>query len=177
MFKSPNELWYIWNIDPGQRVHQASFGVSDFIQSQDKTKLLVDFGRNIRILSAKAAPAKHILSNEQSNKKTGLINFERAKLEIIPTDEWRQMYAEAWRLQRDHFWVKNMSGINWKKVFTRYDSLINRVGTKSEFSDLVWEMQGELGTSHCDEFGGAYKPRRNYQVGLLGADFSIFSRI
>ena len=152
------------------------FGVSDFIQSQDKTKLLVDFGRNIRILDAKAAPAKDILSNEQSNKKTGLINFERAKLEIIPTDEWRQMYAEAWRLQRDHFWVKNMSGINWKKVFTRYDSLINRVGTKSEFSDLVWEMQGELGTSHAYEFGGDYRPTRPYRLGHLGADFKLHAK-
>ena len=42
------------------------------------------------------------------------------------------------------FWVKNMSGINWKKIFARYDKLIDRVGTKSEFSDLAWEMQGEL---------------------------------
>ena len=149
------------------------FGVSDFCQSQDKSKLLVDFGNKVRILDSKGPPAKDILGGDQANRKSGLINFERAKLEIIPADEWRQMYAEAWRLQRDHFWVKNMSGINWKKVFTRYDNLIARVGTKSEFSDLVWEMQGELGTSHAYEFGGDYKPTRPYRLGHLGADFKL----
>ena len=149
------------------------FGVSNFSQSQDKTKLLVDFGNKVRIIDAKAPPVKDILSNDQSNKKTGLINFERAKLEIVPTHEWRQMYAEAWRLQRDHFWVKNMSGIDWKKIFNRYNKLIDRVGTKSEFSDLVWEMQGELGTSHAYEFGGDYKPTRPYRLGRLGADFKL----
>ena len=87
------------------------------------------------------------------------------------------MYAEAWRLQRDHFWVKNMSGINWRKVFDRYDKLIDRVGTKSEFSDLTWEMQGELGTSHCYEMGGDYKQRRIYNDGLLGAKLSYKSNV
>ena len=152
------------------------FGISDFTQSQDKSKLLVDFGNKIRILDTKAAPVKELLSNDQANKKSGLINFERAKLEIVPTNEWRQMYAEAWRLQRDHFWVKNMSGINWKKVFDRYDKLIDRVGTKSEFSDLAWEMQGELGTSHAYEFGGDYRPTRPYRLGCLGADFKLHSK-
>ena len=151
-------------------------GISDFYQSKDKTKLLVDFGNKVRILDTKVAPGKDVLSNDQANKKSGLINFERAKLEIVPTHEWRQMYAEAWRLQRDHFWVENMSGINWKKIFSRYDVLIDRVGTKSEFSDLVWEMQGELGTSHAYEFGGDYRPTRQYRLGCLGADFKLHTK-
>ena len=87
------------------------------------------------------------------------------------------MYSEAWRLQRDFFWVANMSGINWKLIHERYYHLVDRVGSRSEFSDLVWEMQGELGTSHCYEFGGDYKPRRNYQVGLLGADLEYDDNI
>ena len=66
-----------------------------------------------------------------------------------------------------------MSGINWKKIHDRYYKLINRVSSRSEFSDLVWEMQGELGTSHCYEFGGDYKPKRNYNIGLLGADLEF----
>ena len=63
--------------------------------------------------------------------------------------------------------------INWKKIFDRYRILIDRVGTKSEFSDLIWEMQGELGTSHAYEFGGDYRPTRNYLIGFLGADFDL----
>ena len=149
------------------------YGVSDFAQSNDKKKLLVNFGDKVRILDSSTVPNKDNLSSDSNDEKSGLVNFERAKLEIVPNQEWRQMYAEAWRLQKDYFWVENMSGIDWNKVFKRYYKLIDRVGTKSEFSDLVWEMQGELGTSHAYEFGGDYKPTRPYRLGHLGANFKI----
>ncbi len=63
-----------------------------------------------------------------------------------------------------------MSGIDWQAVYRRYLPLLQRVATRSEFSDLLWEMQGELGTSHCYEMGGDYRPEPAYQQGFLGAD-------
>lgn len=80
------------------------------------------------------------------------------------------MYSEAWRLQRDHFWYEDMSGVDWREVHDRYLPLVDRVGSRSEFSDLLWEMQGELGTSHAYELGGDYRPVPTYPQGLLGAD-------
>ena len=88
-----NSLKYFDLVD--LKENDFSYGISDFIQSQDKTKLLVDFGSSVRILDAKTPPGKDVLSNDQSNNKSGVINFERAKVEIIPTFEWRQMYAES----------------------------------------------------------------------------------
>ena len=43
------------------------------------------------------------------------IDLNRISVPIEPIKEWQQMYAEAWRLQRDHFWVENMSGVDWEK--------------------------------------------------------------
>ena len=86
------------------------------------------------------------------------------------------MYAEAWRLQKDHFWVENMSGVDWEKVYNRYFPLIERVGSRSEFSDLMWEMQGELGTSHAYEMGGDYRPCPSYNIGFLGANIKFDSK-
>ena len=60
---------------------------------------------------------------------------------------------------------------NWNIIYKRYERLVVRAGSRSEFSDLVWEMQGELGTSHCYEFGGDYQPGRYYNVGKLGCSF------
>ena len=107
---------------------------------------------------------------ELHSKETGKINLSRINLSINVKSEWQQMYSEAWRLQRDYFWTEDMSGINWNKIFKRYYSLIDRISTRSEFSDLIWEMQGELGTSHCYEFGGDYKPIRKYNTGLLSTN-------
>src|SRR5438046_2459630 len=80
---------------------------------------------------------------------------------VRPDAEWRQMFREAWRLQREHFWVEDMSGIDWPEVYERYLPLVNRVSTRAEFSDLLWEVHGELGTSHAYELGGAYRTGPN----------------
>jgi len=79
------------------------------------------------------------------------------------------MYREGWRLQRDHFWTADMSKIDWQEVYERYLPLVDRIATRSEFSDLMWEMQGELGTSHAYEFGGDHRQPPRYELGLLGA--------
>jgi tricorn protease len=106
----------------------------------------------------------------EPGRKTGWIDLDRANVEIVPRDEWAQMYREAWRLQAEHFWVEDMSDIDWDRVYDRYAALLPRVRTRGELSDLIWEMQGELGTSHAYEWGGDYREPPQYQRGFLGAD-------
>jgi tricorn protease len=65
-----------------------------------------------------------------------------------------------------------MAEVDWRAVYERYLPLIGRVSTRAEFSDLVWEMQGELGSSHAYEFGGDYRPSPHYGQGVLAADFT-----
>lgn len=105
-------------------------------------------------------------------RKSGWIDLDRVSVEIVPRDEWAQMYREAWRLQAEHFWVEDMSDIDWDRVFDRYAALLPRVRTRGELSDLIWEMQGELGTSHAYEWGGDYREPPQYQRGFLGADLT-----
>ena len=50
--------------------------------------------------------------------------------------------------------------------------LVGKVATRLEFSDLMWEMQGELGTSHAYELGGDYRPAPAYLIAHLGADLA-----
>ena len=57
-------------------------------------------------------------------------------------------------------------------MLNRYLPLVDRVASRQEFADLVWELQGELGTSHSYELGGDYRPGPHYHLGLLGADLA-----
>jgi tricorn protease len=108
----------------------------------------------------------------EPGRKSGWIDVDRANVEIVPRDEWAQMYREAWRLQTEQFWVEDMSDIDWDRVYDRYRSVLPRVRTRGELSDLIWEMQGELGTSHAYEYGGDYRVPPQYQRGFLGADLT-----
>ncbi|MFG1705976.1 S41 family peptidase [Nonomuraea sp. M3C6] len=100
------------------------------------------------------------------------IDLDRITVQLDPVAEWRQGFREAGRLMRDHFWREDMNGVDWQAVLDRYEPLVERIGAHSELIDVLWETQGELGTSHAYAYGngGGYDPRR--RQGLLGADLS-----
>lgn len=144
--------------------------ITNFKISQNGEILIYRSKNRLRI----AKPIEKInekLKSTPPGPKSGWLDLSRIKVMVEPKAEWQQMYHDVWRLQRDHFWTKDMSGVDWKKIYKRYFPLIERIGTRSEFSDLIWEMQGELGTSHAYEWGGDYRQEPQYKQGFLGADF------
>ena len=138
------------------------------IDGHQKTLALWD-SDDLWVLSASGEGLEDEL--EAPGRESGLIDLERISLAVDPRPEWCQMLREAWRLMRDHFWREDMGGVDWEQVWQRYKGLLPRVSTRSEFSDLVWTMQGELGTSHAYEEGGDYRRPPQYQPGFLGAEF------
>lgn len=151
-------------------------GISNFTISSNEAALVYRKGEQLRVVDAARDTSQKLPTDLKTIRKNGWINLARLKVAIDPVAEWRQMYAEAWRLQRDYYWVENMSEIDWKRIYNRYLPLVDRVGARAEFSDLMWEMQGELGTSHAYELGGDYRPHPNYQIGFLGAEFEFDNR-
>jgi tricorn protease len=109
--------------------------------------------------------------------KTGWLDLSRVKVAVQPRSEWRQLFRETWRLQREGFWDTGMNGVDWDDMHDRYAALLDRVATRAELSDLLWELQAELGTSHAYERGGEYRPVTNHGQGFLGVDWEPGWRI
>jgi tricorn protease len=145
-------------------------GVSDFALGADHKTLLYIAGERLRVVKATERPPD---DQDEPGRASGWVDLGRVKVSVRPDAEWRQMFREAWRLQRENFWVEDMSGIDWDEVYDRYLPLVDRVSTRAEFSDLLWELQGELGTSHAYEQGGAYRPSPQYRQGFLGVDWAV----
>jgi tricorn protease len=151
-----------------QKLEAIAYDVQSMQVANGGKTLSYRHGRRLRVLKAGEKPSDN--SDSATTRKSGWLDLDRAKFSIDPRPEWRQMFREAWRLQREFFWTENMSGVDWQKVFDRYYPLVERVATRAEFSDLIWEMQGELGTSHAYEAGGDYRYTPQYAIGRLGAD-------
>ncbi|MCS6902752.1 MAG: PDZ domain-containing protein [Candidatus Bipolaricaulota bacterium] len=151
-------------------------GITNFKLSDDRKTLVYRAGNRLRVLKAGEKPDEK-LAAEPPSKKSGWIDLTRVRVSVDPPAEWRQMFREAWRLQRDHFWIEDMADVDWHAVYERYFPLIDRISTRAEFSDLMWEMQGELGTSHAYEFGGDYRPEPRYDMGFLGADLAYDKKL
>lgn len=148
---------------------QIATGLVDFQIGPDHRTLLYRTDRRLRVIPA----GQKATDSDEPGRESGWIDLDRVKVSVHPDAEWRQMFREAWRLQREHFWVEDMSGVDWDEVYDRYLPLVDRVSTRSEFSDLLWELQGELGTSHAYEVGGAYRIRPQYRQGFLGVEWDL----
>ncbi|MFI6600963.1 PDZ domain-containing protein [Nonomuraea sp. NPDC050536] len=141
--------------------------VDDFQLGRDHKSLLYRSGDRLRVVKAGEIPD----DDDEPGRDSGWIDLSRVKVSVRPEAEWRQMFREAWRLQREHFWSQDMAGVDWQAVYHRYLPLVERVSTRGEFSDLLWELHGELGTSHAYESGGEYRPGPDYRQGKLGVDW------
>ncbi|HEY3130612.1 MAG TPA: S41 family peptidase [Acidobacteriota bacterium] len=120
--------------------------IKSYELSRDGKKILVYKGDDLYVFEAASeAPAKI------DNKK---VNLRDWTFSLDPKEEWRQMFAEAWRLERDYFYDRNMHGVQWPEMLKKYSPLIDRVTTRAELSDLIAQMVGELSALHIFVVGG-----------------------
>ena len=117
---------------------------------------------------------KKILPSEDSQQ----LDMAKLRVRIDVRQEWRQIFDEAWRLQRDFYWAPNHTGVDWAAMKTRYAALLPRIGTRQELNGLIGEMIGELGTSHTYVWGGDVHDHADaVSVGLLGADIKFDGQV
>jgi tricorn protease len=110
-----------------------------------------------------AAPALADLAKKE-------VDLSAWSLSVRPREEWRQMFAEAWRLERDYFYDRGMHGVDWPAVRKKYEPLVERVSNRSELSDLIAQMVSELSALHIFVRGGdTRKGQDDVAPSMLGA--------
>jgi tricorn protease len=139
-----------------------------FDVSGDGTRLVVKDHEDLRVLPS--------ADKEDAAGETVTVDLARARFQADPAALWRHAYAEAGREMRRNFWTPDMSGVDWDGVLDSYRPLLTRIRGADDFTDLMWEVVAELGTSHSyitkagvDFFNPDPGPAA---LGLLGADLS-----
>ncbi len=114
------------------------------------------------------------LINAAENQKLGT-TLPTAQLEatIEPRDEWTQLFADAWRIERDFFYDPGMHGVDWPKMRVRYGGLIRECQTRSDVNYVLGELLGEINSSHTYRSGGDIEKASVRTVGYLGCDFAL----
>lgn len=94
----------------------------------------------------------------------------RARLD--PAQEWRQIFEEAWRIERDYFYAPNLHGADWNAVHARYAPLVPFVRHRADLTYILDQVGGELSVGHSFTGGGDLPPTDTTRTGLLGADLA-----
>ena len=142
--------------------------VSWFAVSGDGTRLVIGDRKDVRVV-----PSDRKADNGSSDDVVS-VDLTRARFEADPAALWRHSYTEYGRLLRRDFWTPTMSGVDWDATLAEYRFLLDRIRTSGEFADLLWEVAGELGTSHAYVYPAstftARSALRGQPAALLGAD-------
>ena len=93
------------------------------------------------------------------------------------------MYREAWRVERDWFYDRNLHGLDVKAAEKKYEPYLRNVASREDLTYLFQEMLGNMTVSHMGTGGGDTPEVKRVQTGLLGADYEVangsyrFSRV
>ncbi len=98
------------------------------------------------------------------------INLGQWSFSTNPNQEFHGIFLDAWRLERDYFYDRNMQGVNWTQMRERYLPLVDRVSDRDELNDVISQMVSELSALHTFVMGGdARKPSDDIDLATLGA--------
>ena len=136
-------------------------GVGGFSMSADGKKLLLANGGGGTIQDASAGG--------KGKKVT-----TRGMVAVInPRNEWKQVFTDAWRIQRDFFYDPNMHGVDWQGVYDQYVKLIDDCNSREDVNTVIGEMIAELNVGHAYLWGGGTERAPSISVGMLGCNYEL----
>jgi tricorn protease len=167
-------VYYMRQVDGRTELHRY-----DLTPRRDET-LLPDI--DDYTLSADAKKMLYVNNNAWSIVGTtariepaaGRLAIDSIQVRVDPRAEWRQMFDEAWRINRDFFYAPNMHGVDWVAMKKKYEPFLADAATRGDINRVLQWMSSELSVGHHNVGGGdlvAQPP--TVPGGLLGADFAV----
>lgn len=157
-------------------------GVAAFEISADRRKLLYraavgggGFGGGPGGGAANApAPQLFLVDADRTPPQAGQGRLTYSlRMYLEPKEEFKQIFNEGWRNQRDYLYVPNMHGTNWPKMKDMYGQLLPYVMHRADLNYLLDMMGAEIAIGHSYVRGGDMPNVPQVVGGLLGADFAV----
>jgi tricorn protease len=156
----------IWRFTPEKRQPESILSnVDNFIVSQDRSKVMYQRHDAWTIASADSL-------KPEDNSPGKPLNLGGLETVIDPRAEWRQIYHETWRIERDFLYDRHTHGLSIPKIEAKYAPYLDGLASRSEFSYLCTEMLGEITIGHMF-IDGPHMPDNAPKTGLLGADYTV----
>ncbi len=145
-----------------RKAEPIASGIGAFLLSFNGEKYLYR-RRNTWGIAATARPLK---------PGDGVLDMDTMEVSVHPTEEWKQMFHEAWRIERDYFYAGNYDGLELAAAEKEYAPYLPGIVSRADLNYLFLEMLGKLSTGHTFVDGGDIPKVTPVSVGMLGADYA-----
>jgi tricorn protease len=139
------------------------------LDDADAFEVTVD-GKKMLVTSKKKFAIIEVKEKQKFDKPMVTAEMESP---VDPRAEWRQMFADVFRFERDFFYDPGMHGVNWPGLRQRYGKLLDDAVTRWDVDFVIGEFIGELNASHTYHGGGDMEQAPQRNVGLLGVDWAL----
>lgn len=147
--------------DIDKREEKTVLDDADFyVLAHNKQKMLVGRQNSFAVINA-----------AEGAKFEKPLRTSEMQMMVNPVEEWKQLFMDAWRFERDYFYDAKMHTVDWNKTKDRYLKMLDGALTREETDFIVGEMIGELNASHTYHGGGDMERTKNQNVGYLGVDW------
>ena len=92
---------------------------------------------------------------------------------VDPKAEWKQIFTDVWRIERDFFYDPNMHGVDWNEMKARYGKMLDNCVTRWDVNYVIGELIAELSSSHTYRGGGELENSPTSNFGYLGVDWTL----
>ncbi|WP_108868008.1 S41 family peptidase [Aquimarina aquimarini] len=101
------------------------------------------------------------------------IDTSKMEMTVTPKEEWKQIFTDAWRLERDFFYDKKLHGLDWEAMRKKYEPLVEYAASRSDLNKIIGSLIAELNASHTYRGGGDMVRASNKNMGYLGIDWEM----
>ncbi len=136
--------------------------VNGYMVSADMKKALVFKGETVAVVDIKPG-----------QKMDKPLPLDQMAMEVDPKAEWKQIFTDVWRFERDIFYDKNMHGVDWDEVKDKYSKMLENAVTRADVNYILGEVIGELNASHTYRWGGDQENGKRINTGYLGIDWAL----
>jgi len=148
--------------DIDKREEKTVLDDADFyVMAYNKQKMLVGRQGSFAIINA-----------AEGAKFEKPLRIAEMQMMVNPVEEWKQIFMDAWRFERDYFYDAKMHGVDWNATKDRYLKMLDGALTREEADFVIGEMIGELNASHTYHGGGDIEVPKTQNVGYLGVDWN-----
>ena len=101
------------------------------------------------------------------------ISTDGLVMQLVPKEEWKQIFMDTWRRHRDFFYDANMQGVDWEEMRDRYGRLLDDARTRWDVTALQLNLSAELSAGHTYAMGGDVENVPSKSNGFLGIDWKL----
>ena len=143
--------------------------IAGFVLSANGEKMLYRQGQQYFI----AAAAKQPPTPPPPGESGGPLKLETMEAYVDPVAEWKHMYHQVWRDERDFFYDPGLHGVNRQAMEKKYERYLDNITSRDDLNYLFEEMLGEMTVGHMFVGGGDKPEIKKVKGGLLGADYTV----